>query len=410
MLSPKNHPRETERLRELHSYAILDTLPQEEYDRITTIASEICETPISLISLLDESRQWFKSRQGLEVNETPRDIAFCAHAITCEEELFMVEDARLDERFHDNPLVQDDPHIVFYAGVQLKAKNGLPLGTLCVIDSRPRQLSQKQISALQALADYTMSLLQLRRQNKALNEAQKQLKAINNDLEQFAALAAHDLKTPLGQLQSVAKIFIDLYGEQVNDQGREMLEMMITATKSLADLVDGLLLFSKSDELTRKTDAVIGLESFMAKIRAIFNFSSDCHLRLRTDLTEITANPSALERIFINLIANAYKYCDKSKCEIDIYLREDAHYFYFEVIDNGPGIPLKNQGNIFEMFTTVAPGHQHAEKGHGIGLAQVKKLVEFMGGKIRLDSQPGKGCCFSFSIQKKPQPVISESQ
>ena len=143
---------ENKRLEALRNYHILDTIPENEYDRLTQLASIICEVPISLISLIDENRQWFKSNRGLDVRETNRDIAFCAHAIL-ETEVFEVEDATQDSRFQNNPLVTGDPNIQFYAGYPLIDPNGYALGTLCVIDRVPKKLNSKQHQALQLLSE-----------------------------------------------------------------------------------------------------------------------------------------------------------------------------------------------------------------------------------------------------------------
>lgn len=145
--APLNPDNENDRLSALKNYNILDTVNEKEFDRITQLASLICDTPISLISLIDESRQWFKSRVGLDVPETPRDISFCQHAIL-KEEIFTVEDATEDTRFKNNPLVTGFPEIKFYAGYPLVSPEGMALGTLCVIDKKPRKLEENQRRAL----------------------------------------------------------------------------------------------------------------------------------------------------------------------------------------------------------------------------------------------------------------------
>jgi len=153
---------ETERLAALKEYRILDTGTEQPYDDITTLAAHICQVPIATISLVDEARQWFKSGLGMPQLQTPREMAFCAHAILQRQPL-VVRDAKKDQRFADNTLVKGEPHIRFYAGFPLVTREGLALGTLCAIDRKPRELSAGQEEAMQALARQVMALLEFRR-------------------------------------------------------------------------------------------------------------------------------------------------------------------------------------------------------------------------------------------------------
>ena len=173
---------ETQRLAALERYGILDTLPEAEYDDLTLLASQICQTPISLISLVDRDRQWFKSRWGVEVGETPREVSFCAHAIHGDE-LFEVCDASIDARFHENVFVTGAPHIRFYAGAPLITGDGLRLGTLCVVDQQPRELCPSQRQALQALARQVMTQLELRRAVNQLQQAARERRAAYEKLK-----------------------------------------------------------------------------------------------------------------------------------------------------------------------------------------------------------------------------------
>jgi hypothetical protein len=168
---------EAERLAALKEYHILDTGTEQSYDDITILAAHICEVPTAMISLVDEVRQWFKSRVGLEQQQTSRDVAFCAHAILQNEPL-IVRDATTDQRFADSALVTGEPHIRFYAGFPLINPEGLALGTLCVVDRQPRQLSAEQLKTMQALSRQVMTLLELRRVSARLADALDQVKTL----------------------------------------------------------------------------------------------------------------------------------------------------------------------------------------------------------------------------------------
>lgn len=161
---------EEARLVALDKYAILDTDPEQSFDDLTLLASYICKTPIAMISLVDEDRQWFKSRVGLDAAETSRDIAFCSTAIL-QPDVFVVPDALADDRFRDNPLVVSDPHIRFYAGAPLINEDGYALGTLCVVDRAPRELAPDQQDALKALSRLVLAQLEFRRNLILLKEA-----------------------------------------------------------------------------------------------------------------------------------------------------------------------------------------------------------------------------------------------
>ena len=169
MRAAPNPPNEAERLRSLSEYRILGTKPEKAFDNITMMASEICEAPIALISIIDEDRQWFKSKVGLEATETTRDISFCAHTIL-DSKPMVIEDALADEKFRDNPLVQKAPHIRLYAGFPLKTDVSHRIGTLCVIDRIPKSLTKTQLKIMQGLADQAAMLLELRRRSLSLLE------------------------------------------------------------------------------------------------------------------------------------------------------------------------------------------------------------------------------------------------
>lgn len=209
---------EAERLEELRSLAILDTLPEQAYDDITLLAANICDSPIALVSLIDEDRQWFKSKVGLDAPETHRDWAFCAHAILDPDEMFVVTDTTADPRFAENPLVVGDPLIRFYAGMPLTTEAGNALGTLCVIDRVPRTLSDAQSNSLKALARQVMSQLELRSTVAALKATATARDRYHAELEEYQRcmethlekVAKQSITDPLTGLKNRRALFAKL--------------------------------------------------------------------------------------------------------------------------------------------------------------------------------------------------------
>ena len=175
---PKNERR---RLEVLWQYDVLDTVPEAVFDDLTELAARICEAPIALITLVDEKRQWFKSKIGITLGETTRDVSFCGHAIL-QRELFIVPDATKDERFCNNPLVVSDPKIRFYAGAPLITPDGHALGTLCVIDQVPHKLHADHKRALEILSRHVMTQLELRRHARELSATREERDNIRQDL------------------------------------------------------------------------------------------------------------------------------------------------------------------------------------------------------------------------------------
>ncbi|MEN3325153.1 ATP-binding protein [Mariniflexile soesokkakense] len=400
MEKPKDYLHESERLKDLESYSILDTLSESDYDDLTAIAAEICGTEISLISLIDDNRQWFKSSHGIDVSETPKEYSFCAHAINEPEHVFIVQDAREDVRFHDNPFVSNDPNIIFYAGVPLLSDNKHPLGTLCVIDYEPKSLSKSQIKSLKSLGNQVMNILNLRKTKLILEKTLINLEEKNKDLDRFALVAAHDLKSPIANISGLTNLFVEEYSAPINEKGKELLALIEESTTVLINLIDGLLKYSRCENVLNEGKSKIYLNDLMRNITTLFPNMPELKIQLQTSIDEIYTNKEALNQVLLNLITNAVKYNDKETIKIEIGVASLATHYEFYVKDNGPGIASENQEKIFDIFQIAAKKDRFGRCGNGIGLATVKKVVEKACGTIKLESQITKGTKFIFTIEK----------
>ena len=212
MKKPKIPDNEAERLHALKTLKILDTSHEERFDRVTRMAKRMFGVPISLVSLVDKDRQWFKSKQGLDVSETPRDISFCGHAIN-KDGLFIIPDAKEDERFHDNPLVTDEPSIRFYAGYPLKLRRGIHIGTLCLIDSKPREMDEEDQQLLQDLG------MMIEQEIKSIQMATIDELTLISNRRGFVSLSEHTLNISRRKQIPITLLLFDLNQfKQINDQ------------------------------------------------------------------------------------------------------------------------------------------------------------------------------------------------
>lgn len=397
MIQPREQDNEKERVENLKAYSILDTLPEADYDDLTAMAAQICGTPISLITLIDDKRQWFKSHHGLNVSETPKEYAFCAHAINNPNDIFVVQDAREDNRFHDNPLVTDDPHVIFYAGIPLVSENGLPLGTLCVIDHKPNLLTASQIRSLKALSNQVMNLLELRKNKSLLEQTLKNLEKKNQALERFAYIAAHDLKSPLYNISSLAELILN--DCELDSEAKEMLQAIISSSNSLSGLIDGLLSYSKSENILKENKVTVNLEALKKELSNLFVSDQNLKITLKSSIESVYVNRTAIKQVLINLFANAIKYNASDVVEIEMGVSENDTQYKFYVQDNGLGIAPNLQEKIFDIFEKAGID-KYGKSGNGIGLATVKKIVEELGGSIIVESELGKGSKFIFTLKK----------
>lgn len=388
------HPQEPKRLKALLDYEVLDSEDEAVFDELTELASNICGTQISLISLIDHDRQWFKSRVGLDAKETPRNVAFCSHAIL-QEQVFEVPNALEDERFFDNPLVTEDPDIRFYAGAPLVTDNGYPLGTLCVIDREPKRLTDDQRRALEILAKQVISQLELRIRTRKLER-------INEQRGKMFAVVAHDLRGPFNGIMGMSKILKSKADSLKPDRIMHAAEGILESSFKVFQLLDELLQWTKN-ELGAFQIEPTGM-SMKQVCESTISFLSDAlelkgvTLNMEIDRNvKVVADKTLVKTVLRNLIANSIKYTPKQGL-ITIVAEVDESMATITVKDTGRGIAKAIRDNLFSDYVTSEIGTK-GEKGSGMGLKLCGDFIRKMDGDIWVnDCEQGASISFTLPI------------
>lgn len=410
---------ELERLQSLRDYRILDTLPEEEYEDLAALAAQICDVPISAISLIDETRQWFKARVGLNASETSRDTSFCAHAICEPDNIFIVPDAERDGRFKNNPLVREDPHIRFYAGAPLVSSNGHALGALCVIDRKPRQLTEAQLKALGVLRRHVVTALELRRMVheqktniKALQQTQTALEAARRHAEEatsaksrFLASMSHEIRTPMNAIIGMTTILRDT---PLTSEQKDCVETVANSGEVLLELINDILDFSKIEagHLELEHTPFNVRECIATAITLLETPAQAKGLALHTKVDAavpdvLTGDVTRLRQVIINLLSNAVKFTSSGSVTLEVssrLTRSGEVELAVSVSDTGIGIAPDRLDRLFQHFSQAESSTTRRFGGTGLGLAISKRLVELHGGKIWVESTPGQGTVFKFTV------------
>lgn len=386
---------EDARIEALLSCHVLDTDPDDELDALVRYAARLAGAPISLVSLVDRTRQWFKARVGLAEIQTDRDASFCAHAIL-DRGPMIVRDAREDPRFANNPLVLRDPHIVFYAGWPLVTQDGHALGSLCVIDRRPRELSATQIDGLALLARQVMLTLELRRvvsQHRGDGGVALSNSAAQAELAQFVI---HDLKNPLTTVS--ANVAFVAEAANLEPDHRDALADAMSGVDRMRGMLSDLL------DIWGAESGLRGLRAHPRRIDgARLVRDAVGHGRGgRTQVVAKVAEPSIpmyadevlLGRLLGNLVDNARRYAPPDSV-IEVTVRRDGRATELSVADTGPGIADVDKERVFEKYVQLDPG---GRTGRGLGLLFCRLAAEAHGGRIWVEDNAPCGAVFRVSI------------
>ncbi|PPK88426.1 signal transduction histidine kinase [Neolewinella xylanilytica] len=385
----------------LREFDILDTLPEDEYDDLVTLAAEICQTPVAQIALVDEDRLWYKAEYGFQIpgRQIPRNDGFCTHTILEKNRPLIVSDMRVDERFRHNPFVAQDPNVVFYAGFPLCSREGYPLGSLCVIDLEPRQLSEGQLNSLRRLSNQAVKLLELHRSVRVSQDRLREKEYAYRLLRDFSHIIAHDLKAPVRNIRQVAEILREDHQRELSAEAAHLFAIIESRAADAGRMIEGVLRYSKvSGSMDAKSEPVV-LADLIPLIAAQVGKEA-CRIEYVGKVEALNISPIALKHIFQNLIGNAVKFNDKpeGRVVIDSWYTEGVGCT-FTVSDNGPGIPEREIGAIFQLFHSA--GEEHL-RGHGVGLSIVRRLLEDLSGSVSVASKLGEGATFTLVIPSRP--------
>jgi signal transduction histidine kinase len=399
---------ESARLAALSAFDIMDTPAEEAFDRITRMASELFDTPLAMISLIDASRQWFKSRLGPVPAETPRAISFCHHTIQGDR-VMVVPDAARDPRFANSPLVNSGPHIRFYAGAPLRLSSGLRLGAMCICDTKPRQLSEREQRRLAVIAQIVVDEMELRLKGAQLEEARAAAVAAARVKSDFVANVSHELRTPLTSIIGFAGI-LKATGE-LGARERHYVERIYDSSQSLLALINDVLDFSRleSGRLKLERSDVDLTEFTEGLVRQFRNLADEKGLKLEHSTEPGVPKVWYLEKqatkqILTNLIANAIKFTDRGHVRLET-AQEDGRLI-FRVRDTGIGIAEDQLERVFERFERGDSSTARKYSGTGLGLAISRQLAEQMGAVLTVSSVVGSGTTFTLSIPAAARPEL----
>ncbi|MEM1185417.1 MAG: ATP-binding protein [Planctomycetota bacterium] len=391
---------EAERLAALLQCRVLDTDPESAFDDLTRLAARLLDVPIALVSLVDSDRQWFKSRVGLDAQQTPRSQAFCAYVVHAGEPL-VIPDATLDARVSDNPLVVDDPRIRFYAGYPLLLSSGEALGTLCAIDFVPRTPTQQQLDDLCSLAAQASTQLELRRKVFDLEVVNERVQRASEAKSVFLANMSHEIRTPMTAILGYADV-LATDPTIVIDENRhnEAVGVVRRNAHHLLAIINDILDMSKLEAGRLAIERLdVSISELIGDVEKLLRVQAEAKgltldVRVASPIPErVTTDPTRLKQILLNLVSNAIKFTSEGGVTVDVSDGNTPGMIRFEVRDTGVGMSPEQleRVRLFEAFTQADATMSRRFGGSGLGLRISKALAALLGGDLEIESIEGEG-------------------
>ena len=393
---------EPARLAAIRRYDILDTPPDGAFDRITALAARVLNAPIAIVSIVDHDRIWFKSHHGLEVEQIGRDPGLCASAIL-QDGPWIINDAPRDPRALANPLVAGDFGLKFYAGVPLRTSDGHNLGTLCILDFEPRELSADATATLEDLAKMVVDELELRLASRLAIAEAREREYLKDAL---MGMLSHELRTPVTTIFGAAQLLSRKPTEASHDRMAELFPDIISESERLLRLIEDLLVLTRLEQggtikaarepvlMQRLLSAIVEHESRRWPERSL-------RLDVQPNLPPVVGDQLYLEQVVRNLVSNALKYSATDKA-VEISASAIDGEVEVRVRDRGIGLPSEGHDKLFGLMERGDAAVRHAP-GAGIGLYVCRRLLDAMGGRIWLEPAPDVGTVATFRM-----PVIEE--
>ncbi|GAA3450676.1 sensor histidine kinase [Dactylosporangium matsuzakiense] len=411
-ITPRTFPvpdDEQERLKSLAGYGIVGGPPLPDLPSVVELAAYVCGVPNAVVNIISASQQLQMAAFGFEASACAREDSMCAISIV-EPETVVVRDATQDPRFADNPFVTGEINKVrFYASSQLRDSDGHVLGTLCVFDTEPHELTEGQREGLDKLAKMVLDVLELHRHSQLLEQAldkvhrtSRELQRSNSSLQHFAGQVSHDLKNPLTGVLGFVALLADIPAVAADPDGKRCVDRALSSATRMWRMIEDVLAHASLGG--RPSFAEVNLESVARNVVEDVSTAiaaAQAHVEVGP-LPRVVGDATQLRVLIQNMVSNSLKFRDRGReCRISLTAEESPRGWTLSIADNGIGIPVQDRPKVLEMFTRLSTDIE----GSGIGLATCQRIVEAHGASLVIDETPGGGTTMRITLPKPADQV-----